>query len=89
MPDPTHPPIALRSDTGESVEIDGDQVVLRLAPWRADDLVHVLTTYTRLIALVDRASEVSGTETDLATALRDAGTYARLTAERSADERVG
>jgi hypothetical protein len=52
-------------------------VVLRMPPWRAFDLAHVLRAYTRLVDVVSESSEVSGTEASLSRALLDAVNVAR------------
>jgi len=73
----------LALDDGEYLAIDdppaiaGDSereqlVELRLPAWRARDLGSVLAAYTRMVALVSDAAEVSGTEAPLASALRAA-----------------
>jgi hypothetical protein len=74
------PRLRLTLDNGELLEVDGPTiddsgvpaVVLRLTPWRAHDLAHVLETYTRLVEVMSRSSEVSGTEESLSRALFDA-----------------
>jgi hypothetical protein len=74
------PRLRLTLDNGELLEVDGSTVddsgvpavVLRLTPWRAHDLAHVLETYTRLVDVLSRSSEVSGTEESLSRALFDA-----------------
>lgn len=72
MEDSTAIHFRLRLDSGETVEAGADEVVLRMARWRAQDLSLVLDAYTRIVELVDRAGEVSGTERGLARALADA-----------------
>jgi hypothetical protein len=70
-------PFRIQLDSGETVEIDPahpDEVVLRMARWRADDLSAVLDAYTRLITWLDRTSQISGTEHPLAHALHTAAT---------------
>lgn len=73
----------LALDDGEYLAIDdppavaGDSareqlVQLRLPAWRARDLGSVLDAFTRIVALVSNAAEVSGTEALLASALRAA-----------------
>lgn len=74
------PRLRLTLDNGELLEVDGSTVddsgvpavVLRLTPWRAHDLAHVLDTYTRLVEVMSQSSEVSGTEESLSRALFDA-----------------
>ena len=77
------PRLRLRLDSGEVLEVDGTTVdsgldrpapavVLRLTPWRAHDLAHVLQTYTEIMEVVTRSSEVSGTEESLSRGLYDA-----------------
>ena len=74
------PRLRLTLDDGELLEVDGSTVddsgvpavVLRLAPWRAHDLAHVLETYTRMVEVMSASSEVSGTEQSLSRALFDA-----------------
>ena len=87
MMNPTHddqndrPRLRLELDSGELLEIDGASVgglaetpavVLRLTPCRAHDLAHVLDTYTRLVEVMSRWNEVSGTEASLSRGLYDA-----------------
>lgn len=97
--DPSNGPrLRLTLDDGELLEVDGSTVddsgvpaiVLRLTPWRAHDLAHVLDTYTRLVEVMSRSSEVSGTETSLSRALFDAVSLLRPAdgPESSAPERV-
>lgn len=62
--DPPVTPVDPRNDPGS--------VTLRLPAWRAYDLSRVLDAYTRMVALVSDAAEVSGTEARLASALRAA-----------------
>jgi len=73
----------LTLDDGEHLAVDdsaavaGDSaceqmVKLRLPAWRARDLGSVLAAYTRMVALVSDAAEISGTEAPLASALRAA-----------------
>ena len=74
----------LRLDDGEQLAVedpattpphpedDPRPVTLRLPAWRAYDLSRVLDAYTRMVALVSEAAEVSGTEARLASALRTA-----------------
>jgi hypothetical protein len=73
----------LALDDGEHLAIDDTEAVagdsareqmvqLRLPAWRARDLGSVLAAYTRMVALVSDAAEVSGTEAPLASALRTA-----------------
>ena len=73
----------LALDDGEHLAIDDPEAVagdsareqmvqLRLPAWRARDLGSVLAAYTRMVALVSDAAEVSGTEAPLASALRAA-----------------
>lgn len=81
------PRLRLTLDNGELLEVDGSTVddsgvptvVLRLTPWRAHDLAHVLDTYTRLVEVMSRSSEVSGTEESLSRALLDAVSLLRPT----------
>ncbi|MFL5910244.1 MAG: hypothetical protein ACJ768_06720 [Gaiellaceae bacterium] len=47
-------------------------MVLRMTPWRAYGVAFVLDTYTRIMAVLSRSSEVSGTEESLSRALFDA-----------------
>jgi len=79
--DPSNGPrLRLTLDDGELLEVDGSTIddsgvpaiVLRLTPWRAHDLAHVLDTYTRVVEVMSRSSEVSGTEASLSRALFDA-----------------
>ena len=78
------PQLRLVLDNGEVLEFlpaadpatDGLDVVLRLPAGRAFDLSRVLDSYTALVELGARASEVSGTEANLARGLRDAASAA-------------
>ena len=75
---------SLELDDGELLTIDSSQaptfgtdngrapVTVRLPAWRAHDLSRVLHAYTQMIAVFTTASEVSGTEASLASALHDA-----------------
>ena len=62
-----------RPPAGARRELDGHPVLLRLPAWRARDLSRVLDAYTRIVALVSEAAEVSGTEAQLSSALYAAG----------------
>ena len=73
----------LALDDGEYLAVDDSSAVasgsareqmvqLRLPAWRARDLGSLLAAYTRMVALVSDAAEVSATEAPLASALRAA-----------------
>jgi len=71
----------LAMDNGEVVEVGGSTlvdedsgqivtaVVLRLPPWRAHALAHVLASWNQAVDLFERATQVSQDESDLAWAL--------------------
>jgi hypothetical protein len=67
----------LKLDSGELLEVAaaateaGVPVVLRMTAARAYDLAFVLDSYTRLVEVLSRSSEVSGTEESLSRALFD------------------
>jgi hypothetical protein len=88
--DPSNGPrLRLTLDDGELLEVDGltvddsgvPAIVLRLTPWRAHDLAHVLDAYTRMVAVVSASEEVSGTEESLSRALFDAVALVRPAGE--------
>jgi hypothetical protein len=74
-------------DGGEGLEVrvaedagagpDPFEVALFMSAARASDLGEVYGAYSRVAEVVQRAAEVSGTETSLARALRDAAAAAR------------
>ncbi len=78
----------LATDNGDIVEIDGSTlvdddsgqtvtaVILRLPPWRAHALGHVLADWNEAVDLFERATQVSQDEGDLAWALYAASSAA-------------
>ena len=66
--------------TGES-ESGRAEVALFMPAWRAADLSRVMDAYSRMAAIFTSISEVSGTESSLARALRDAADAASGGAE--------
>ena len=75
-------------DNGEVVEVDGSTlvdedsrrsvtaVVLRMPPWRAHALAHVLTSWNEVVGLVERVTQISQDESDLAWSLYAASSAA-------------
>src|SRR6266516_1034286 len=78
----------LAMDNGEVVEVDGSTlidddtgetvaaVILRLPPWRAHALGHVLASWNQAVDLFERVTQVSQDEGDLAWALYAASSAA-------------